>query len=133
MGRRPEVATWGWSEAEQAAFLDQQARVRESAYAMQFPGAEDEIVEVEGKPAGRRLVQRGNVLISLIDLALLPHHRGHGIGRVMVEQLVSEARARGCPLRLEVARDNPAQRLYARAGLLAAGGDELHLVMEWRP
>jgi GNAT superfamily N-acetyltransferase len=129
--RADEVSAWGWPAAEGRAFLEQQARAREAAYARQYPDAADEIVEVDGTTAGRRLVHTDLALIQLIDLALLPVHRGRGIGTALVQDLVALAKARACPLRLQVARDNPAQRLYARLGLAVVGGDDLRVTMEW--
>ena len=131
-GRAGEVAAWRWEVAAAAAFLAQQARVREEFYRLQFPGAQDEIVEVAGTPVGRRLVHRG-ADIRLVDLALLPEHRGQGLGRALLEALLLEARNRSCPVRLRVARDNPAQRLYARVGFQAVFDGAADLLMEWLP
>jgi GNAT superfamily N-acetyltransferase len=57
-------------------------------------------------------------LVNVHDLAVLPEHRGKGVGRALLTGVEQRARARGCcKLTLEVQDDNePARRLYARFG-----------------
>ena len=52
-----------------------------------------------------------------VSAAVLPAHRGRGIGTAMLEALEREARRRGIDrLSLSVERDNPAVALYERLG-----------------
>lgn len=62
-------------------------------------------------------------LINIHDLAVLPEHRGRGIGRALLRAVEAAARERGCArLTLEVLANNEqARRLYERAGLAQAG------------
>jgi ribosomal protein S18 acetylase RimI-like enzyme len=57
-------------------------------------------------------------LVNIHDLAVLPGHRGRGIGRQLLSAVESHARALGCcKLTLEVLENNtPARHLYAAAG-----------------
>ena len=57
-------------------------------------------------------------LINIHDLAVLPSHRGQGIGRRLLETVEQQARATGCcKVTLEVQEDNRrARRLYQAAG-----------------
>lgn len=57
-------------------------------------------------------------LLNVHDLAVLPQHRGLGVGRALLAGVEQRARARGCcKLTLEVRDDNErARRLYARFG-----------------
>jgi GNAT superfamily N-acetyltransferase len=57
-------------------------------------------------------------LLNVHDLAVLPHHRGSGVGRALLEAAEDHARRRGCcKLTLEVQDDNRrARRLYERFG-----------------
>ena len=52
----------------------------------------------------------------LVDIALLPEHRGKGIGGGLVRQLIQQCDQEKLPLRLQVLRTNPALRLYERLG-----------------
>ncbi|MFQ5699149.1 MAG: GNAT family N-acetyltransferase [Myxococcota bacterium] len=65
-------------------------------------------------------------LLNLHDLAVLPSHRGRGIGTRLLQTLEARARDLGCcKLTLEVRGDNPrAHALYARMGFsdFAPGG-----------
>lgn len=54
----------------------------------------------------------------LHDLIVDPAHRGHGIGRLLLDAAVAALRARGAPRAVlsTAARNEAAQRLVARAG-----------------
>jgi ribosomal protein S18 acetylase RimI-like enzyme len=54
----------------------------------------------------------------LYDIVVDPAHRGHGIGRMLLDATLVALRARGAPrVVLSTAeRNEPAQRLFARAG-----------------
>ena len=57
-------------------------------------------------------------LLNIHDLAVLPGHRGRGVGRALLAAAEEHARRRGCcKLTLEVQDDNePARTLYRRFG-----------------
>jgi ribosomal protein S18 acetylase RimI-like enzyme len=60
----------------------------------------------------------GRPTLNVHDLAVLPAHRGRGIGQRLLEAVEAAGRAIGCcKITLEVREDNiPAQRLYRRCG-----------------
>jgi GNAT superfamily N-acetyltransferase len=57
-------------------------------------------------------------LLNIHDLAVLPSHRGRGVGRALLSAAEEHARGKGCcKLTLEVRDDNaPARALYGRFG-----------------
>jgi ribosomal protein S18 acetylase RimI-like enzyme len=61
---------------------------------------------------------KGRPLINIHDLAVLPEHRGKGVGRALLAAAEKHARSIGCcRLTLEVQDDNaPARGLYERFG-----------------
>jgi GNAT superfamily N-acetyltransferase len=61
-------------------------------------------------------------LINIHDLAVLPEHRGQGVGRRLLEAVERKARDLGCcKLTLEVAENNgKARRIYGAAGFAQA-------------
>jgi ribosomal protein S18 acetylase RimI-like enzyme len=68
----------------------------------------------------------------LVDISLLPEHRGRGLGTLLLRELMEECRRERQSLRLQVLRTNPAQRLYERLGFRRTGEDQVYLQMEWR-
>jgi ribosomal protein S18 acetylase RimI-like enzyme len=56
-------------------------------------------------------------LVNVHDLAVLPSHRGRGVGLALLDAVAERARRQGCrKVTLEVLENNPARRLYERAG-----------------
>ncbi len=56
-------------------------------------------------------------LVNIHDVAVLPDHRGTGIGRALLAAVEAEALKRGaCKITLEVLSGNPARHLYAACG-----------------
>lgn len=131
--RSDEIATWGWDEAQQTAFLQMQFAAQQRSYAMQFPGAAHQILQVDGQAVGRVLVWRSATEIRLVDIALLPAFRSRGLGSQTIQALQAEATASGQPLRLSVLRNSPARRLYDRLGFVVTQENEPYLAMEWIP
>lgn len=128
--RTPELAPLGWDAATVRAFLDSQHDVRERAYRAAHPAAADAIVLVDGRPAGRVLVDRTPATILVVDLALTAPERGRGVGTHVLRGLLDEAARTGRRVRLMVRRDNPARRLYERLGLHVVGESDLDLLLE---
>lgn len=134
--RAEELAAWGLAPAQQDAFLRMQWLAQQRAWATRFPGAEHHIVLKDEQRAGRLLVAREADGWRLVDLALLPEHRGTGLGTHLLRGLLEEAGKVGQPVRLSVLRDNPARRLYARLGFREVPGTDAadpYLAMEWVP
>jgi ribosomal protein S18 acetylase RimI-like enzyme len=54
----------------------------------------------------------------LYDIVVDPRHRGHGIGRMLLDATLAALTARGAPRAVlsTAERNEPAQRLFARAG-----------------
>jgi ribosomal protein S18 acetylase RimI-like enzyme len=71
--------------------------------------------------------------IDIVDIALLPEHRGGGTGTLLLRELQAEARAAGKALDIHVERYNPALRLYQRLGFKVKEDKGVYFLMEWRP
>lgn len=131
--RAEEVAAWGWDPQQQAAFLHMQAMIQQRAYAMQYPGATQEILLHDGVPVGQMMVHRSPQEIRLVDIALLPDCRGRGLGTAAIAELQREAAMANLPVTLSVLKSNPAQRLYARLGFVRTGENDSRYAMTWQP
>ena len=132
--RKDEVAAFGWSAEQQEAFLRMQCNARSRWYEMAYPGADHQVICLDGQPIGRILVLRPPDHMRLVDIALLPEYQGRGIGSELLRELAAQADKAGVPLRLRVEKTNPgARRLYERLGFVQTGEDEINCHMERAP
>lgn len=122
----------GLAPDQREAMLDLQLRAREHSWRVARPDAERAIVELDDAAIGRLCVDRRPDALHVVDIGLLPEHRGRGVGGRLLGSLLDEARQRGVPVRLHVTRGNPARRLYERLGFRRVGITEVHDLLEWR-
>ena len=94
--------------------------------------APHKVLMVDGAPIGicSSAVNQDHVFLS--ELQILPEFQGQGIGTAVVQELMSEAKKLGLPLRLQVLRENKAQELYRRLGFIVTGSTDFHVKMEWK-
>ena len=131
--RVEELRGLGWTAVQQEAFLRMQFNAQQQWYAATYSSAEKQIIEKDHQPIGRMVVQREPNIWRLLDISLLPEHRGQGIGGELIRALVQQCVKSGAVLQLQVLNTNPAQRLYARLGFIKTGVDRIYTQMELRP
>lgn len=129
--RAEEMASWGWPAAQQEMFLKMQFNAQHQSYEARYPDAEHNIIMVDGREAGRILVERTESEILLVDIALLTDYRGKGVGARLIEDLLAEGQRANKPVRLYVTKTNRAARLYERLGFYETGADGVYRAMEW--
>ena len=78
-------------------------------------------------------MHRGEAEIRIVDIALLPEHRGGGVGTALLRDLLAEADAAGKRVTIHVERFNPALRLYERLGFSVAEDKGVYLLLERPP
>lgn len=131
--RAEELAALGWTDEQQAGFVDFQFRAQTSDYLRRFPGSEHSVVLVDGKPAGRMWVASQEGELRLLDLTMAPGSRGQGVGTLLLRRLQERAVREDVPLRHTVLVGNDAAlRLYRRLGFVTVGTTGMHVLMEWR-
>ena len=91
-----------------------------------------QVIERDGQAIGRLYVARWEREIRIMDIALLPEHRGSGIGTQLLRELQDEARSSGKSLTIHVERFNPALGLYQRLGFRQIEDKGVYLLMEWK-
>jgi len=128
---RSDLDPLGWPEATRAAFCELQWRAQRAGYAAAYPHARSEVLEVDGRPAGRLLISEADAELVVVDVALLPDARGRGVGRQVLEELQIAAAASRRSVRLQVLDESPARRLYERLGFVATGIHGIHTEMRW--
>ena len=111
--------------------IELQFQAQRQGYAASYPQARQEIIEVGAASVGHLLTAEQANEIVLVDFGLLPEWRGQGIGGAALRLLQARARAAAQGMRLQVTRDSPAVRLYARHGFVASAEDEVRLTMRW--
>ena len=130
--RAEELAATDWSAAQKAEFCQMQFAAQDTHYRQHYPTAEFSVIEVSGTPVGRLYVDRWTREIRIMDIAILPEHRGKGIGTFLLVGLQCEAAASGKSLTIHVERFNPAMQLYARLGFRMTEDKGVYQLMEWR-
>jgi ribosomal protein S18 acetylase RimI-like enzyme len=131
--RAEELALVPWTDEEREAFLRQQFSAQHRHFREHYPGAVFQLILRDGAPVGRLYVDRSRDEIRVVDLALLPEHRGAGIGTSLLRDLLAEAAAAGKPITLHVERFNPALRLYWRLGFRQIADRGVYLFLGWSP
>ncbi len=131
--RAEELAQVDWTPEQKQAFVAMQYNAQASHYARFYPEAEYFIIQCDGVPAGRLIVQRGRTALLLMDIALLPQFQRAGVGTAVICDLMDEARRAGVPVVLHVENFNPARRLYERLGFRVCAEESIYLEMEWQP
>jgi ribosomal protein S18 acetylase RimI-like enzyme len=130
--RKEEMEAFGWPETTRKAFLGMQFAAQQQAYRAAFPLAEFSVITLGGQDVGRMVVHRGEAEFRLVDIAVMPEHRGQGIGTRLIEDLLRSAKAAGKPVGLSVLKGQRPVSLYQRLGFRKTGEDILRLRMEWR-
>jgi GNAT superfamily N-acetyltransferase len=104
------------------AELEQRARVL-----YRFDCAQ--IVSLAGHDIGLLKVCRDCEPWELSQIQLVPARQRKGLGRILIEGVLTEAKTAGVAVRLHVPRASPARRLYARLGFVVTGEDALGYLM----
>ncbi len=129
--RTDELRLWGWDETLTKVFLAQQFTAQQMGYRQQFGAEHDRIIYVDGTALGRLFVAPVQDALQVVDIALLPEHRGCGIGTQLLRQVQQTAAGQGKAVLLTVLHGNPAKRLYERLGFAITGQDELSVELTW--
>jgi ribosomal protein S18 acetylase RimI-like enzyme len=131
--RADELSVVAWDDALKEAFLRAQFEAQDHWYREHYAGGSFDVVLVDGKPSGRLYVYRGEAEIRIVDIALLPEHRGNGVGTALLRDLMDEADAACKRVTIHVERFNPALRLYERLGFAVAEDKGVYLLLERLP
>lgn len=131
--RADELSLVPWTEPQKAAFVASQFDAQDAYYRQIYPNAEFLVVMKDDVRVGRLYLAHLDDEIRIIDIALLPEHRGGGIGSRLLADVITEADAIGLAVRLHVEPWNPAKRLYERLGFRSIAEQGFYLLMERAP
>ena len=131
--RELELDTVAWSQEQKAAFTLMQFNAQHQYYQENYTSADFLVILAGGEPAGRLYIARWPEEIRIVDIALLPEYRNHGIGTRLLKELLAEGERAGKPVSIHVESFNPARRLYERLGFAVAADKGVYLLMQWSP
>ncbi|MGD2111338.1 MAG: GNAT family N-acetyltransferase [Phycisphaerae bacterium] len=128
--RVDELRQAGWGRARIDGFIDMQFRAQDADYRHRFPNAAYELIELDGEPVGRLYVHRRVDEIRILDMTIMPAHRGQGIGKHLIVTLIDEAR-----LRLGIYLENHSRsiQLFQRLGFTCTKQEDVYALFAWRP
>lgn len=129
--RQEEMAMTGWPQSQIDEFLAMQFMAQHQHYQQYYPDASFDIIVWSGQQVGRLYVDRTLADIRIVDIALLPHYRGKGIGGHLLEQLLCEGRAQARAVAIHVEKNNPAMSLYKRLGFIKTQDKGVYDFMEY--
>lgn len=131
--RAEEVALTGWPPEQQHAFLARQHEAQHAYYRQVYTDAEWLVIERGGEGIGRLYLVEWEHEIRIVDIALLPHARGQGIGEAILRDIAADAASRAKIVSIHVEKNNPARRLYERLGFGGVEDKGVYELMEWTP
>ena len=131
--RAAELETAPWSAEQKQAFLASQFQAQRHHYRAYIPDCAFDVIVKNGAPVGRLYIEPRQTQLHIVDIALLPEHRGQGLGGAIMRALQAQAAAQGKGVGIFVEKFNPALRLYRRLGFVEIADREVYLEMEWLP
>ena len=131
--RTDEMRLLDWDKQTKEVFLHLQFEAQHRYYSENYPGAEFQVILLDGKPVGRLYIHRRESEIRIMDITVLPEHRNKGIGSFLLDQVLTLATNRQLPVTIHVEQFNPALNLYKRLGFRLVEERGVHLFMKWVP
>lgn len=131
--RDEELTRAGLDPAQCKAFTDMQFAAQSADYRRRYPNGNHDIILLGEKPIGRLYVGRSDAEIRILDVTILPDHRGAGLGSYLLGQLLDEARESSRRIQIYLDNDSPAVRLFERLGFVRIERQDLISLYEWRP
>lgn len=119
-----------WSDEQKQAFLEMQFEAQGRDYRHRYPRGEFKVIMRNSQPVGRIYLNRGDDLIHILDITVLPEYRNAGIGSKIMNDLLHEATLAGKIVDIFVEDFNPSLRLFERLGFSVARQEGYNLLLE---
>ncbi|MBM0126529.1 GNAT family N-acetyltransferase [Pimelobacter simplex] len=131
-GRADELDLATWQPGQREAFERMQFGLQDRQYRAAHPHGSFDVVEVDGRPAGRLYLSEREHDVRIVDIALLPGFQGRGIGGALVRAVMDRAAAGGRTVSLHVETGHRASGLYERLGFQRVEDRGIRCLLEWR-
>ena len=105
-----------------------------TTYRAHYPAATFDIIERDGEPIGRLIVDPGDARepACLVDFVLLPEQRNGRLGRAVIAAVLAEQAGLGRKVRVKVLHHNiPSRRMCAALGFVEIGQELPFVQLEW--
>ncbi|MFN8348460.1 MAG: GNAT family N-acetyltransferase [Spirosomataceae bacterium] len=125
-----------WSDEDKKRFITQQFMAQHQYYREFYQGAELQMIVRDERPIGRLYIHwnYSPKEVRIMDIALLPGHRGKGIGSQLLSAVLQKGSALGKTVTIHVEFNNPALHLYERLGFRKIGEfNSVYYLYEWKP
>ena len=129
--RTEEMRFVPWPEEQIQQFLAMQFAAQTDHYAEQYDPSGFFIIEQQDRPIGRLYRELQDNDIHVNDIAIIPEMRGSGLGTMLLQEILDEAKAAGNTVSIYVEHFNPAKRLYHRLGFQEIGQNGVYHLMKW--
>ncbi|MAZ26703.1 MAG: hypothetical protein CL868_06450 [Cytophagaceae bacterium] len=117
------IKIWGWDESFQREMHRQK-----------FDASETKIIEYGGKEVGLLIVKEFKDEIYLQSILIEKKFQNVGIGKIIMQGIITRANYLNRPIRLQVFKINVnAQRFYKRLGFMKISEMENHIGMKRMP
>ena len=131
--REAELEQVPWTPEQKAAFVHQQFWAQHTHWRENYADTSWDLVVQDGEPIGRLYVARWEEEIRVVDISVVPGHRGRGVGTGLFQRIFEEADREGKKVSIHVEIFNPARALYERLGFEQAAERGVYLLMERPP
>jgi len=119
-------------DAVKEALVRMQFQSQTATYRAQYPDARFDIIERGGTPIGRIVVDPGGEAACIVDFALSPESRGHGLGTAILAGVLDcFARPKRRVLSKVLATNAASLRMCRRVGFAETGSIPPFLQLEW--
>jgi RimJ/RimL family protein N-acetyltransferase len=136
--------SWAWDDLAQMpvddATREQLVRFQfagqMATYRTNYPKARFDIVEKDGQPIGRLIVEPGDATTPacFVDYVILPERRNDGLGRAVIFAVLDEYARLGRKVRLKVLHHNqPSRRMCKALGFVEIEEMLPFIQLEWTP
>ncbi|MCZ2146892.1 MAG: GNAT family N-acetyltransferase [Bryobacterales bacterium] len=127
----PEYEMLPVGEEQKRQLIGMQFQLQTSDYRARYPESRHEIIEVDGKKAGRIWVARTDCETRILDVGLLPEARNRGVGAAIASRIIAEAKACGKPVTSSVLKANAGSlRWHQRLGFRLKSEDPFYFYLE---
>ncbi len=131
--RWKEVMQAPWNDEQRIEFLNQQFEAQHTHYLSHYPNAEKLLIQLKQQNIGRIYIDRDDVSICLIDVAILPNYQRKNLGTQILKELLIEAEETNKKIVIHVENFNPAYHWYLKQGFKQIEDKGVYQYMEWHP